>query len=64
MCAGTVAVPARIKTSHARIGRVPFERPTDYVVEVGSATGMSNIAVLPVSLRLFSYEPVPMVSTS
>jgi hypothetical protein len=35
------------------------ERPTDYVVEVGSSTGLANIAVLPASLRSFSYEPVP-----
>ena len=41
------------------IDPVAGERPTDYVVEVGSATGMSNIAVRPVSLRSFSYEPVP-----
>ena len=33
--------------------------PTGYVVEAGSATGLSNIATVPVSARSFTFEPVP-----
>lgn len=35
------------------------ERPTNYLVDVGSAAGLSNIASLSVTTRSFSYEPVP-----
>jgi hypothetical protein len=35
------------------------ERPTSYVVEVGTAAGLSNLASLPVTMRSFSYDPVP-----
>lgn len=33
--------------------------PTDYVVEAGSAPGLSDIARLPVAGRHFTYDPVP-----
>lgn len=33
--------------------------PTDYVLEAGTAIGLSNIAVIPVSGRAFSFEGVP-----
>lgn len=33
--------------------------PTGYVVEAGSATGLSNIATIPVTSRAFTYQPVP-----
>jgi hypothetical protein len=33
--------------------------PSDYVVEAGSATGLTNIATLPVGARAFTYDPVP-----
>ncbi len=33
--------------------------PTSYVVEAGSAVGLSNIAVLEVTNRSFTFEPVP-----
>ena len=35
------------------------ERPTDYVVEAGSAPGLSNIASIVVSTRSFSFDSVP-----
>ena len=35
------------------------ERPTDYVVEAGSAPGLSNIASITVSTRSFSFDSVP-----
>ncbi len=33
--------------------------PTGYVVEAGSATGLANIATVPVSARSFTFAPVP-----
>lgn len=33
--------------------------PDGYLVEAGTAAGQSNIAVLPVSTRSFTFEPVP-----
>jgi hypothetical protein len=33
--------------------------PTSYVVEAGSATGITNIATLPVNTRSFTFSPVP-----
>lgn len=33
--------------------------PTDYIVEAGSAPGLSDIARIPVAQRHFTYEPVP-----
>ncbi len=35
------------------------ERPTSYLVEAGSASGLTNIASLPVGTRSFSYDLVP-----
>jgi hypothetical protein len=35
------------------------ERPTDYVVEAGSARGLSNVASLVVPTRAFSFDSVP-----
>lgn len=35
------------------------ERPTGYVVEAGSAAGLSNIAAIAVSTRSFSFDSVP-----
>ena len=33
--------------------------PTDYMLEAGSAVGLSNLAVVPVSGRAFTFDPVP-----
>jgi hypothetical protein len=35
------------------------ERPTAYVVEAGSAAGLSNLASIVVTTRSFSFDPVP-----